>query len=449
MDLLEQATLTDARQRLRWGFELRYAVGILGLAVFILSLFINGHPFYNLSLLALFLLGYNILAHLLYVPSHRRLTLLQLAILHIVLQLFDIGVITVLIYFTGLLESPYWFLYLVLIILSGFGSFSAYSYAVFFVAFFSMLFYLGLLVGAYGGLLPPYGATFTLTPQQLLLSIFNRAIYTTISFFLFAVTLFYFSKNLSRQKEALADQNRQLLQLIDELKVLSQMKDELITNVSHELRTPLSIVKEGLLMVRDGLAGTVNEKQREYLNNAKESIDRLTRIIANLLNIAKLENQSFEIFPQPVDIAKLACKIADSFLPKMAAAGLIFQCLPEKETIWALADADKIHEVFYNLIEDAVKFTPRGGRITVKIKEKAMDVECSVEDTGAGISPEDQKKLFKRFSRLNHEPGVKGIGLGLAICKGIVELHRGRIWVESAVGKGTKFFFTLPKGEQT
>jgi signal transduction histidine kinase len=226
------------------------------------------------------------------------------------------------------------------------------------------------------------------------------------------------------------------------------MKDELITNVSHELRTPLSIVKEGLLLVRDGLAGAVNDKQREYLNNAKDSIDRLTRIIANLLNIAKLENQSFEIFPQPVDIAKLACKIADSFRPKVEKAGQVLQCHPEKEKMWAQADADKIHEVFYNLIEDAVKFTPRGGQITIRIKEKAEEVECSVEDTGQGIAPEDQKKLFKRFSRLNHEPGVKGIGLGLAICKGIVELHRGRIWVESVVGKGTKFFFTLPKGEQ-
>ncbi|MFA4905366.1 MAG: HAMP domain-containing sensor histidine kinase [Candidatus Margulisiibacteriota bacterium] len=449
MDLLEQAVLVDARQRLRWGFELRYAVGLLGVVAFFLSLFVNGHPFYNLSVLALFLLGYNVLAHLFYVSFYRRMTVLQLAALHIVLQIFDIAIITVLIYYTGLLESPYWFLYLVLIILSGFGSFSAYSYAVFFVAFFSMLFYLGLLMGAYGGALPPYGATFTLTPQQLLLSIFNRAIYTTISFFLFAVTLFYFSKNLSRQKEALADQNRQLLQLIDELKVLSQMKDELITNVSHELRTPLSIVKEGLLMVRDGLAGSVNEKQQEYLNNAKDSIDRLTRIIANLLNIAKLENQSFEIFPQPVDIAKLACKIADSFRPKMEKAGLTFSCRPEKDKIWALADADKIYEVFYNLIEDSLKFTPRGGRVTVGIKDKGAEVECSVEDTGIGILPEDQKKLFQRFSRLNHEPGVKGIGLGLAICKGIVELHRGRIWVESTAGKGTKFFFTLPKGEQS
>lgn len=439
--------MADARQRLNWGFELRYAISAFGLVSFLASLFINGQQLYHLLFFTLFLLGYNVAAHLFYRSTYKHLRVFDLAVLHILTQLFDIGLITALIYYTGLLESPYWFLYLVLIILSGFGSFSAYSYAVFFVAFFSMLFYLGLLFFAYSGLLPPYGAAFVLTPQQLLLSILNRAIYTTISFFLFAITLFYFSKNLSQQKEILADQNRQLLQLIDELKVLNQMKDELITNVSHELRTPLSIVKDGITMVLDGIAGAVNEKQREYLINSKESIDRLTRMISNLLNIAKIENESFAINPRPLNIVQITAKAVENFKSKARQAGIELGFVDPGSPITVLADGDKIYEVFYNIIENALKFTPRGGRVMVGVKDRPQVAEVFVEDNGPGISKDDQKRLFERFSRLNHEPWHKGIGLGLAICKGIVELHQGKIWVESELGRGSKFMFTLPKGE--
>lgn len=445
MDIDTQGILSDARQRLAWGFEMRYILCLFGLFSLAVAYYLNGHHYKPFLPLLGFLLVYNVAAHLFYVLAYKKLKVRSLAVLQGITQLLDLVVITALIYYTGLLDSPYWFLYLVMIILSGFGSFSAYSYSVFFIAFFSVLFYTGLLILAYLGILPAYGLSFIITPQQLLLIIFNRALYTAVSFSLFAVTLFYFSKNLNRQKEALSEQNQQLLLLNEELKILNQMKDDLIANLSHELRTPLSIVKDGIGLILDGIPGSINDKQREYLLDSKESIDRLTRIVGNLLNIAKIENKSFEINAQPMDIVQLARKVMDSFAGKADKAGLTMEFKSKEASLQVLADEDKICEVFFNLIDDAIKFTPQGGRITIGIKDAGRMAECFIQDTGVGIPKEDQKKIFQRFFRANHEPGKKGVGLGLAICKGIVELHQGKIWVESEVGWGTRFIFTLPK----
>jgi signal transduction histidine kinase len=230
------------------------------------------------------------------------------------------------------------------------------------------------------------------------------------------------------------------------LQELDRLKSDFISTVSHELRTPLSITKEGISLVLDQIPGKINEKQEKILTTAKNNIDRLARIIDNLLDISKIEAGKVELKKELVNIKDLIKQLALSFEPKMKERGLEIKVNIAKGEINIYADADKITQVFTNLIYNAIKFT-KNGFIEVSARERNNEVECTVADTGIGISQEDLPKVFSKFQQFGRSPGPgeKGTGLGLSIAKGIVELHRGKIRVESKLGKGTKFIFTLPK----
>ncbi len=234
---------------------------------------------------------------------------------------------------------------------------------------------------------------------------------------------------------------------MEELNKLDAMKTEFVSTVSHELRTPLAIIKEGLSLVLDGVAGEINEKQSNVLATAKNNIDRLARIINNLLDISKIEAGKVELQMESLDIVRLARQIISSFEPGLKEKNLELRVnIPEKQ-IDAIVDPDKITQVFTNLIGNALKFTDRG-YIEISLQEKEKEIVCIVADTGLGINKEDLPKVFSKFQQLFNRlpgPGEKGTGLGLAISKGIIELHGGKIWVESEVGKGSKFTFTIPK----
>jgi len=355
--------------------------------------------------------------------------------------------ITFLIYITGWLDSPYWFLYLVMIIVSGFGLYFYYSITVFFIALFSSIFYLGLMLLTYYNLVPLYGAAITLSPSQMLQSIFNKAIFTTISFLLFAVTIYYFSKLLNQNRAELVQKNRQLLIALEDLKDIDQMKDEFISTASHELRTPLSVIRENLSLIADKIVGQVNDKQTHLVESSKINIDRLTKILDNILDISKIESTSVDINRHEVDIVHIAGKAVDLLSRKAEEKEIKLETDFPAE-ILAYADHDQIFRVFINLLDNAIKYTDSGGRILVEIKDTGSQLEVSVIDSGHGISREDQERIFDRFVRLPDNDGVtreKGSGLGLSICKGIVDLHGGKITVHSKIGEGSKFMFTLPK----
>ncbi|MDD4909721.1 MAG: ATP-binding protein [Candidatus Omnitrophica bacterium] len=242
---------------------------------------------------------------------------------------------------------------------------------------------------------------------------------------------------LREAKEELEKKNR-------ELSKLDELKSDFISTVSHELRTPLSIIKEGIGLVLDGITGEINEKQKNVLSASSSNIDRLARIINELLDISKIEAGKVELNRRQVNIADLARQVAASFEPKIKEAGLrLMEEFPE-EAADAYVDPDKIVQVFTNLVGNALKFT-RLGHIKISIQKKDRGVECSVSDTGAGITKEDLPKVFDKFQQFSRTTGSgeKGTGLGLSIAKGIVEMHGGKIWVESELGKGTKFSFTL------
>jgi PAS domain S-box-containing protein len=231
------------------------------------------------------------------------------------------------------------------------------------------------------------------------------------------------------------------------LKELDKMKSDFVSNVSHELRTPLTSIKGSVDNMLDGLTGPLNEKQFRYLNRIKSNTDRLSRLINDLLDLSRIEAGRVEVRPTSLPLTALAEEVAEQLKP-LAAEKLIRIEVPSPDptvTVWA--DRDKITQVLLNLIGNAVKFTPQDGKVTVAIENNGNDyVQISVADTGPGIFPEEANKIFSKFYQIANIDKQKpqGSGLGLAISKALVEMHGGKIWVESEGGRGSTFYFTLP-----
>ena len=433
----------DFKQRYFSGIRLRYGAVAVGL-VFLLYSFINRENINPVIPLLTAVIVYNLFAHLLYIYK-QQFQIWQIVSLISLFLLLDMAAVTYLIYLTGWLESPYWFLYLVLIIVSGFGIFSRYSSVVFLIAGFCAVFYFTLTLKAYSGDNPIYGTTFSLTPQELVSLIFNRAIFIVTSIFLFASTIFYFSKLLNQNREILSQRNRELLSLLEGIKEIGARKDDFISTASHELRTPLAVIRENLTLVEDGIVGEINPKQKQLLSSSRENIDRIAVILNDLLDISRFELKTIEIYREKTDLIQLVGQALELLANRIEKKGIaIEKILPAQAVV--SADPDKILRVFINLLDNAVKYSGQDGRITIGIEIGQGNIRAYVKDSGIGIRPEELPKLFERFTRVNQQEdlAVKGTGLGLFICKGIIELHHGRIWAESAPGAGSTFTFIMP-----
>lgn len=233
---------------------------------------------------------------------------------------------------------------------------------------------------------------------------------------------------------------------ISDRKRLEHLKDEFVSTVSHELRTPMMIIRESISQVLDGIHGETTEKQRNFLSLSLRGIDRLGRIVNDLLDMAKIEAGEVEFQRDLIDFKRLVREAAAGFsIPAKTKGVEIFTLLP-KGKMPVYIDKDKMTQVLTNLIGNALKFTDKGS-IEISAADLGDRVECKVKDTGRGISREDLPNVFGKFQQFHREagPGEKGTGLGLSICKGIVELHQGTIKVESEFGKGTEFIFRFPK----
>jgi len=233
-------------------------------------------------------------------------------------------------------------------------------------------------------------------------------------------------------------------------KEIDQMKSELISNVSHELRTPLSTIKEGIALVYDGALGPLRADQKDMLSRVKNNIDRLTRLINDLLDMSKIEAGRMEFKKSSVNIPALIAEVLASLQDHAKNKKIEFATRGGEDMQPLYIDRDRICQVITNLIANSIKFTPERGRITVGINDRKKEAEISVVDTGIGISPKNISWLFDRFSQFNRDygPGERGTGLGLPISKEIVEMHGGRIWAESEQGRGSTFTFSLPRLSQ-
>ncbi|MHB9069315.1 MAG: ATP-binding protein [Sedimentisphaerales bacterium] len=233
---------------------------------------------------------------------------------------------------------------------------------------------------------------------------------------------------------------------VEEMKEAVEMKSKFISTASHELRTPLTSIKEGVNLVYSETTGPLNDDQKEFLGIAKRNVDRLARLINDVLDYQKMSAGRMTFNLKSASINEAVKAVEETMRPLTKEKGLDFIIELDDAVPLVNFDKDKIIQVLTNLVNNAIKFTETG---SVKISTSRTDdkVITAVKDTGGGIKQEDISKLFQEFSQLvtkDAERKVGGTGLGLVISKKIVESHGGRIWVESDYGKGTTFYFELP-----
>lgn len=225
------------------------------------------------------------------------------------------------------------------------------------------------------------------------------------------------------------------------------MRDEFVSTVSHELRTPLSISKEGLSLVLRGKVGEITPQQREILQMAESNIDRLAFLIDDILDMSKIESETMTLRAEPVDAVEALKENCRGWELKVKSKNIELSLSAPGNPVILSIDKMRFTQIVSNLISNAFKFTPDGGKIAVHMEESNARVKFAVSDTGLGISKEELPRIFEKFyqGRRTYGPGMQGTGLGLNIVKSLVELHGGELTVESESGKGSVFSFTIPK----
>jgi GAF domain-containing protein len=252
-------------------------------------------------------------------------------------------------------------------------------------------------------------------------------------------------------QSALAIQNARLFREIEEksqqIEAANRHKSEFLANMSHELRTPLNAIIGFSEVLQERLFGELNEKQAEYTDDILTSGRHLLSLINEILDLSKVEAGRMELEVATFDLP-LAIDNARTFVRERATKhGINLDVTVDERLGDFVGDERKIKQILLNLLSNAVKFTPEGGRIGINARQADGAVEISVSDTGIGIAPEDQARIFEEFRQVGSDYANKteGTGLGLTLAKKFVELHGGKIWVESEVGKGSTFSFSLPE----
>lgn len=236
----------------------------------------------------------------------------------------------------------------------------------------------------------------------------------------------------------------------ERLKEVVKVKSDFLSTVSHELRTPLTCMKESIDIILGGLVGEINSQQRKFLNITTRNIDRLSRLIDNVLHFQKLEAGKMKLHMAPNDMNEVIRDVKETMAPLADEKGITLDIRLDETIPAADFDKDKITQVLMNLTDNAIKFTHKGG-IVIESYQRDGSVCVYVKDTGLGIRKESFPRLFCEFEQLSDpkEGKIGGSGLGLAISRKIVEEHNGRIWAESEFAKGTTFTFELPFQQKT
>ena len=253
-------------------------------------------------------------------------------------------------------------------------------------------------------------------------------------------------------QSALAIQNARLFREIEdksrEIEAANRHKSEFLANMSHELRTPLNAIIGFSEVLGERMFGELNEKQAEYTEDILSSGRHLLSLINDILDLSKVEAGRMELeltkFDMPMAIDNALTLIRE----RATRHGIRLHHSVDERVGEFTGDERKIKQILLNLLSNAVKFTSEGGRVDVDAVRAAETVEISVSDTGIGIAPEDQEAIFEEFRQVGTDYAHKreGTGLGLTLTRKFVELHGGKIWVESELGKGSTFTFTLPIG---
>lgn len=234
-----------------------------------------------------------------------------------------------------------------------------------------------------------------------------------------------------------------LVQDITEIRRLEKVRQDFIANISHELRTPIASCKA---IVETLQSGAINDKKiaEDFLQRMQVEADKLAQMVSELGELSRIESGDFSLKLEPVDMAGVVRRVAERLRTQAERAQLSLSLDISASLPLVMADANRIEQVLVNVLHNAIKFTPRHGRITISSGVEDNSVIISVSDSGIGIPADDLPRIFERFYKVDKARSGGGTGLGLAIAKHIVQAHGGRIWAESEEGKGSTFSFSLP-----
>jgi len=261
------------------------------------------------------------------------------------------------------------------------------------------------------------------------------------------------AQRLETQNAKLEEQHQELTRLNAELDQAGKLRDQFLANVSHELRTPLNSVIgfSDLLLTMASPDSPLTDTQRDYLETIARNGRHLLDFINELLDLSKIAAGRMQLTLEPLALDALLREVADTVRAQLEARKHKLAIEPLRDTVIVTADRGRLRQVLLNLLSNAIKFTTDGGRITLSAQLAGDRVRVAVSDSGIGIAPDDQQKLFREFVQLDGSASrrYEGTGLGLALSKRLVELHGGAIGVESQLGKGSTFWFTVPRGGVT
>src|SRR5689334_9184259 len=254
---------------------------------------------------------------------------------------------------------------------------------------------------------------------------------------------------LSKRLKALEAKARDAQKTIDELTSRDALKTQFLSNISHDLRTPLAAIITHAEILRDGMLGELNQKQRDSVTGIVNGGQQLLDMIDEILTYVRSASDQVSLVRTEFSIAELADQVKLMNQSLAAKKHITIERLNGDDLPLVSADRDKIKHVLGNLIGNAIKFTNNGGRTWISFSRRGRNEEellVEIGDTGRGIAREHYDLVFREFAQVDASPSRPhhGTGLGLAIARRFVELHDGRIWVESELGRGSRFFFTLP-----
>jgi signal transduction histidine kinase len=255
---------------------------------------------------------------------------------------------------------------------------------------------------------------------------------------------------LERVNRQLGESNRELNEANAKLRELSAMKEEFLALTTHDLRSPLAVISGVINFFTSGRLGDLTSEQKNMVSMMERNTQNLIELVNDLLDASKLESGTMRLEPAPVDLRGLIEELHEQMQPLAAEKEIALEerlpaDLPELQ-----ADRAKLRRILVNLLSNALKFTPKGGHITVNAAREGSFVHVSVSDTGVGIPEEDLRDIFDKYAQARSRAtrSEKGTGLGLYITRQLVELHGGKIGVRSEVGKGSTFSFTIPIAQQ-
>jgi len=254
-------------------------------------------------------------------------------------------------------------------------------------------------------------------------------------------------KKLETKVEELENANKKLEEALAELETIDRLKDNILSNLTHELRTPLT---HALGYVELSISETDETKKEEYSRRSRDALLRENEVITHLVEAAYADKGLLKPVIETMDVAKIINETIQALLPK-AQAYSICVTFEVKDKLLAKGDVNQIKHVLENLLDNAIKFNRKRGKVKISANREDGMVKVCITDTGIGIPEEKMGKLFDKMYQVDSETTRKfgGIGIGLSIAKCIVEAHGGRIWVESKAQKGSKFHFTMPAQEET